>query len=554
MQNFIEIKSLEKNYNGTKAVYDFNLDIKKNEFIVIVGPSGCGKSTTLRMVAGLEDISSGELYIDGELVNNKPSKDRKVAIVFQNYALYPQMNVFENIAFPLTVNKYLYPKVHIKLRALNEAKSVLTNQYLKEIILESKNKKQTKITDFVYLAKKLNIDFESAKVLLSYKIDKKDYNENLVKEITNDLETKIAQEQKLLLEKNQKINDNYEYLDDNLEVIKEYRKLSKYEIEDKVFHTAEILNLGDYLNRLPKQLSGGQMQRVALGRAIVKDVPIFLMDEPLSNLDAKLRLNMRSEIVKLHKRINATTIYVTHDQTEAMTMANRIVVMSKGFIQQIDTPSKIYNNPCNIFVAKFIGSPTINVLKTEIAGNKVKIAENLDIELDEKQLQKIKDFYVSKATEFRNHLDHYHESDEHRVFILKVISSLDEKNDVILNKNKKHHKKDTQEIDEEYLILKEKTLLLEEATKGIKNIILTIRPEKLLISPCDKTKKGEIIFTPDVTELLGNEYQIHFSLGGFDLIGKADTKKIVDNNTLFTLKINNEDCLFFDPITGGRII
>ncbi|OCA84366.1 sugar ABC transporter ATP-binding protein [Bacillus sp. FJAT-27225] len=230
--------------NKVTAVEDFNLHIQDKEFIVFVGPSGCGKSTTLRMIAGLEEISKGDFYIDGKRVNDVAPKDRDIAMVFQNYALYPHMSVYDNMAFGLKL-----------------------------------------------------------------------------------------------------------------------RKIPKAEIDQKVKEAARILGLETYLDRKPKALSGGQRQRVALGRAIVRDAKVFLMDEPLSNLDAKLRVQMRAEIAKLHRRLNTTTIYVTHDQTEAMTMATRLVVMKDGVIQQVGTPKEVYERPENVFVGGFIGSPAMNFFR-----------------------------------------------------------------------------------------------------------------------------------------------------------------------------------------------
>lgn len=247
----IKLVNINKIYNKkVQAVYDFNLEIQDKEFIVFVGPSGCGKSTTLRMIAGLEDITSGELYIDDVYENDRPSKDRDIAMVFQSYALYPHMSVRENMAFGLKI-----------------------------------------------------------------------------------------------------------------------KKTSKDEIEDRINKAAEILEISEYLNRKPKALSGGQRQRVALGRAIVRNAKVFLMDEPLSNLDAKLRVQMRSEIIKIHNQIGATTIYVTHDQTEAMTMATRLVIMKDGYIQQIGAPKDVYNYPKNIFVAGFIGSPAMNFISGRCEGD-----------------------------------------------------------------------------------------------------------------------------------------------------------------------------------------
>ena len=244
----LSLKHICKKYpNGFEAVKDFNLEIADKEFIIFVGPSGCGKSTTLRMVAGLEDISSGELYIDGKLVNDVEPKDRDIAMVFQNYALYPHMTVYDNMAFGLKL-----------------------------------------------------------------------------------------------------------------------RKVPKDEIDKKVREAAEILDLSALLDRKPKALSGGQRQRVAMGRAIVRKPKVFLMDEPLSNLDAKLRVQMRIEIAKLHQNLGTTIIYVTHDQTEAMTLGTRIVVMKAGVVQQVDTPQNLYEKPANLFVAGFMGSPQMNFLDATV--------------------------------------------------------------------------------------------------------------------------------------------------------------------------------------------
>ncbi len=244
-------KNIYKIYPGdVVAVEDFNLEIKDKEFVVLVGPSGCGKSTTLRMVAGLEDISKGELYIDDRLVNDVPPKDRDIAMVFQNYALYPHMTVYENMAFGLKL-----------------------------------------------------------------------------------------------------------------------KKVPKDEIDKKVRAASKSLGIEDLLDRKPKELSGGQSQRVALGRAIVRNPKVFLMDEPLSNLDAKLRVQTRAEIIKLHNELQTTFIYVTHDQTEAMTMGDRIVIMKDGLIQQAATPQEVYEKPANLFVAGFIGSPQMNFIDVDIVGD-----------------------------------------------------------------------------------------------------------------------------------------------------------------------------------------
>ena len=268
----LQLKNIYKVYpSGVTAVTDFNLDIEDKEFIVFVGPSGCGKSTTLRMIAGLEEISSGELYIDGNLVNNKAPKDRDIAMVFQNYALYPHMTVYDNMAFGLKL-----------------------------------------------------------------------------------------------------------------------RKMPKEQIDQRVKEAARILGIEMYLSRKPKALSGGQRQRVALGRAIVREPKVFLLDEPLSNLDAKLRSQMRTEITKLHNRLATTFIYVTHDQVEAMTMGTRIVVMKDGFMQQVDTPINLYDYPVNQFVAGFIGTPQMNFFTGKLVGTKTKVYVQFGLEKIELPKDKVK--------------------------------------------------------------------------------------------------------------------------------------------------------------------
>jgi len=272
------LENIQKKYGkDVIAVDNFNLHIKDKEFIVFVGPSGCGKSTTLRMVAGLEEISDGTLYIDGQKMNDVAPKDRDIAMVFQNYALYPHMNVYDNMAFGLKL-----------------------------------------------------------------------------------------------------------------------RKMKKDIIDKKVRDAAKILGLETYLDRKPKALSGGQRQRVALGRAIVRDAKVFLMDEPLSNLDAKLRVQMRSEIQKLHRRLQTTTIYVTHDQTEAMTMATRLVVMKDGLIQQIGAPKDVYDNPENVFVGGFIGSPSMNFLNGKVTEGHFQI-DDVKIKIPEGKMKMLRQQnYVGK--------------------------------------------------------------------------------------------------------------------------------------------------------------
>ena len=373
--------SLDKIYkkypNATQyAVEDFNIDIKDKEFIVFVGPSGCGKSTTLRMVAGLEDITEGEFKIDGKIMNDVAPKDRDIAMVFQNYALYPHMTVFDNMAFGLKL-----------------------------------------------------------------------------------------------------------------------RKFKKDEIKRRVEEAGTILGLSDLLDRKPADLSGGQRQRVAMGRAIVRDAKVFLMDEPLSNLDAKLRVSMRTEIAKIHRRIGATTIYVTHDQTEAMTLADRIVIMSSssnsdktgtvGRVEQIGTPQELYNEPANKFVAGFIGSPAMNFFNVKVAAGKLTNNEGLNMDLPE-----------GKAK-----------------------------------------------------------LLKEQGYEG-KEVILGIRPEDIQASNLaqqaypNQTIEAEVV----VSELLGAETMLYLRAGSTEFVSRVEARDFRNPGEKITVALNLNKSHFFDAQTEHRII
>src|SRR4030081_2034843 len=280
----VALRNVVKRFDDVEAVRSIDLDIPNNEFVVLVGPSGCGKSTTLRMIAGLEEVTSGDILIDGELVNDLPPKDRDIAMVFQNYALYPHMTAYENMSFGLRL-----------------------------------------------------------------------------------------------------------------------RKTAKAEIRQRVEHAARILDITDLLDRRPKALSGGQRQRVAMGRAIVRNPKVFLFDEPLSNLDAKLRVQMRTEIKRVHQKVKTTTVYVTHDQVEAMTLADRVVVMNGGRIEQIGTPNELYHHPKTRFVAGFIGSPAMNFVPARLDANgsklRLHLSDSLSFPVPESCTAKYRD-YVNKALIF----------------------------------------------------------------------------------------------------------------------------------------------------------
>ncbi len=408
VKSFVELKDINKIYpNGIQAVYDFNIKIQPKDFIVLVGPSGCGKSTTLRMIAGLEDISSGSLYIGKVLSNYVPSKNRDISMVFQSYALYPQMTVYENIAFPLKVRSY--DKIRQAEKQLDKRdveKLYEDPQAVYDAYMESIDNKVKASKAYIYCATKLHVRDSAMKLVLKPAPKSADDIVSRKDAILSLLDTKIENEKANIEKKGWTIDpETLQCLDENRNPVHYKRRLASVEIRQKVFEAAKILDLGPYLDRKPKELSGGQMQRVALGRAIVRNAKLFLMDEPLSNLDAKLRVQMRSEIVRIHEQIGATTIYVTHDQTEAMTMATRIAVMSKGWVQQIDEPSVIYNHPNNIFVATFIGSPAMNILEGTYDNGYLVFDNDYRIKLSDDYKRVHDDFYKRKIAQTKQLLN-----------------------------------------------------------------------------------------------------------------------------------------------------
>lgn len=452
LTSFVELKNVNKVYpNGFHAVYDFNLKINKNDFVALVGPSGCGKSTTLRMIAGLEDITDGELYINKTYSNYLQSKDRNIAMVFQSYALYPQMTVYDNIAFGLKI-----------------------------------------------------------------------------------------------------------------------RKLPKEEIKERVYKAADILDLGDLLDRKPKQLSGGQMQRVALGRAIVRDTDIFLMDEPLSNLDAKLRVQMRSEIIRIHKEVGATTIYVTHDQTEAMTMANVIVVMNKGFVQQIGKAIDVYEKPDNLFVATFIGSPAMNVVEAEYKDGCITLENGVVIKLRDGFDERYKAFINERIKQLRDSIDNADKISDMAVAKMKAAQIYKKEEKKVVVKNKRSINEQVAKIKRIFRkkadILaekeKQKELLVQEMKemeqrylsmldKGV--VKVGIRPEhvKVVEETMDITAP-KISAKTTLVELLGSENILHFDLFGIDFQVKTQVMGI-NNGDVKDLEIDNEKIHIFDVESGLAI-
>ena len=527
-------KNINKIYpNNVQAVFDFNLEVKDKEFIVFVGPSGCGKSTTLRMIAGLEDITSGQLFIDGAFINNTAPKDRDIAMVFQSYALYPHMSVYRNMAFALKLRKIKFPlyepneeinkirennyelfrqikQINRKIKKHNESEELLLqrDELYEEIFaaeekikslskpivginyleIEQGEKKLAKLKERLAKNKKecdsYISELEKANAILPSLEEgqKKEKEEEYISQLN--LAIKIFQNG--IEQKEQQIKsleDELEYYRNNEVPLTVYRKHNAYEIDLEVYKASKILDLGRYLFRKPAALSGGQRQRVALGRAIVRKPKVFLMDEPLSNLDAKLRVQTREEISKIHERVGATTIYVTHDQTEALTMADRIVIMKDGYVQQIGAPNEVYNNPVNMFVAGFIGSPSMNFLK-----------------------------------------GHY----EDGYFVL------DGEEDIKIKLNATHQK----------------------LLKGHEeNIVLGVRPENVTLKGdlTNEEPSSDLKGTCDYAELLGYELVIYTYVNGQKILLKAPAKTNIEAGNDITFNLDEKVLYFFDGNTSERI-
>ena len=505
----LSLKHLNKIYQGkVQAVYDFSIEIADKEFIVFVGPSGCGKSTTLRMIAGLEDISSGELYIDNEYMNNAEPKDRNIAMVFQSYALYPHMTVYENIRFALKFRKTKFPiyekndseelkKIHLKEKEIRRQINKIIRKSRKENLQgELKDARDSLYKELFeldekeksLLVQKVGID-EYEIYLTDYYIKtfERLYNRNLERikthpEEKEDLESKNEQLEKSLNNLKQKL----EYLKTNKVPLFKLRKPTRKEMDLEINRIAEQIDLVPYLQRKPAALSGGQRQRVALGRAMVRKPKVFLMDEPLSNLDAKLRVQTRNEIKKLHKSVGATTIYVTHDQIEAMTMADRIVVMKDGYIQQIGTPHEVYNNPANKFVGGFIGTSPMNFIKAK---------------------------YVDG----------------------KFVTNRQNGKDISF--------KATPETKEKLKEFNDKAVIL-----GVRpgNIYLEIDSEKVNPSmPIECNREG--------VELIGTELVVHTDLDGLTLLVKTKFEDYINSNEKISICIDTNQLFVFDGKTEKRI-
>lgn len=481
----IELTNVTKRWNSFYAVDNLNLTIEDNAFVTLLGPSGCGKTTTLRMIAGLETPTSGRIKIgdkvvyDSALGINVPASKRKVGFLFQNYALWPNMTVYQNIAFGLKNIKDKLPIIDYEYLTNKQIINVLNKwQTIIDIASDCTNKNQ-KINEERFLIKLIStyaISYKTAQRILKYNIHKMTNQLEEVKKIREELEFTNQQITKKYQIKNQFLNENGEVIE-NGTIKKLERKLTSEEVDLRVRKVAKIVKVEMFMDRYPSELSGGQQQRVAIARTLAPGPHVLFMDEPLSNLDAKLRLEMRYELQRLHLKTGSTFVYVTHDQMEAMTLATKICLINNGILQQYEEPLKIYNNPINTFVADFVGNPSINFIEAKLIEEtnctlKLKLLNNhYAVFLPNKNLN-LRKWYQTRdetltklkleAEENNNKKDYIEKSNKDEIFKYKI---------------NKINEDDENSIDKDI------------PTNG--DFVLGIRPESLEITE-DATLEGEV--------------------------------------------------------------
>ena len=527
----IRLEHINKRWGKFYAVEDLNLTISDNAFVTLLGPSGCGKTTTLRMIAGLETPTSGRITIgdkvvfDSDLGINVPANKRKVGFLFQNYALWPNMTVYQNISFGLSNIKEEMPKVNFEARTNARLAQILKNPAEVTKVLEECVDKKGKLDEkkaIIKLIDAFTISQYTAKKLFGYHLEKNADTAAAVKE----LEDKVSAAKAA-----QPMNEDFELLNDG-KVVTEVRKLTKEEIDLSVRRVSRIVKIGMFMDRYPAELSGGQQQRVAIARTLAPEPTVLFMDEPLSNLDAKLRLEMRYELQRLHVETGSTFVYVTHDQMEAMTLATQICLIDNGVLQQYDAPLTVYGQPNNLFVADFVGNPSINFVEAKGVQNGAQV----DLTV----------FNGRKAAFIPNEpLDLAAWFAERDAQIEAKAAALKEKaaqKGYVEKGNKDepfhYHIARVDEIDES---------LMEDPVLTNEDFVIGIRPEFIDIT--DGNVEGEIYGAMPT----GMESTIKIRLDDFLLTG------VVFGSTLFTigskvkLNIKDDDILLFDRASGKRI-
>lgn len=529
----ITLEHITKRWGKFYAVDDLSMVIEDNAFVTLLGPSGCGKTTTLRMIAGLETPTVGKITIgdrvvfDSAMGINIPANKRKVGFLFQNYALWPNMTVYDNIAFGLSNIKEALPKIDFEAKNAARMAEILAQQEdIKEILTECYDKKGKLDTQkaLVKLIDSFTISLATAKKILNYQPDKRhDFKEEI-----NSLKNKAGSARK-----NKNLNENFEEVKAG-QVVTEVRKLTKEEIDLAVRHVARIVKIGMFMDRYPAELSGGQQQRVAIARTLAPEPAVLFMDEPLSNLDAKLRLEMRYELQRLHVETGSTFVYVTHDQMEAMTLATKICLINNGVLQQYAAPLTVYSQPENLFVADFVGNPSINFIEVKA---KVKDSQKVELTLFGKQHAYFK---------FNKELDlnaWFKERNKRLEAQGKERAAAAEKRGYVEKSNKdetfRYH---IAKVEEDDFSIIDEPLLTDE------DLVLGIRPECIRFAE-DGKLDGEIYGAMPT----GMESTVKIRLGEFLLTG------VVFGNTLFKIgehkkiTIVGDGIMLFDRQSGERI-
>ena len=527
----IRLEHINKRWGKFYAVEDLNLTISDNAFVTLLGPSGCGKTTTLRMIAGLETPTSGRITIgdkvvfDSELGINVPANKRKVGFLFQNYALWPNMTVYQNIAFGLSNIKEAMPKVNFEAQTTARLAQILKNPAEVVKILDECVDKKGKLDEkkaIIKLIDAFTISQYTAKKLFGYHLEKNADTTATIKALEDKVATAKA---------SQSMNENFEVLKDG-KVVMEERKLSKEEIDLAVRRVSRIVKISMFMDRYPAELSGGQQQRVAIARTLAPEPTVLFMDEPLSNLDAKLRLEMRYELQRLHVETGSTFVYVTHDQMEAMTLATQICLMDNGVLQQYDAPLTVYGQPNNLFVADFVGNPSINFVEAkgvqEGAAISLKLFDGYKATFTPSEPLDLARWFASRDAETEAKQAALKEKAAQKGYVEKG------------NKDEtfRYHIARVDEIDD---AMQEEPVLTNE------DLVLGIRPEFIDIE--NGHVEGEIYGAMPT----GMESTIKVRLGQYLLTGVVFGSNLFTIGEKIKLGFKGEDILLFDRKSGKRI-
>ncbi|MBP5248770.1 MAG: ATP-binding cassette domain-containing protein [Lachnospiraceae bacterium] len=538
----IKLENITKRWGKFFGVDNVSLDIPNNSFITLLGPSGCGKTTILRMIAGLETPTEGRITIGDHVVFdsnagiNVPANKRKVGFLFQNYALWPNMTVYENISFGLKNINEEMPVLNVEAKKTGDMiRALASGNRIKEIVEEcrDKNGKIDEKKAYVKLIDNYSLSIYTAKELFGLKIHEASNPQNAAAAKLAEYEDKLSGIKKKLAAEGKSINDKYEVMKDG-KVLEEKRRLTKEEIDSKVRACSRIVKIGMFMDRYPAELSGGQQQRVAIARTLAPEPQVLFMDEPLSNLDAKLRLEMRYELQRLHVETGSTFVYVTHDQMEAMTLATRICLVNNGVLQQYAAPLEVYNRPANLFVADFVGNPSMNFVEgkgkaaadgsvsLKILGDiTARFVPNEPLNLDEWKKNRNKDI-ADKQAELKERLSK------------KGAVEKSNKDEVF-----KYHVQKVEEEDESIL---DAPVVTEE------DYVLGIRPEAI-----DIENSGSIDTVIYGAMPTGMESTLKLRVGEFLLTGVVFGSAMYTIGQKEKININGKDILLFDRISGRLI-